>query len=366
MHTSHRNVRMISQKRTEKGAMRMKRILLCTGAGIGLAAMAALAILTAARKPVHTHTFAPATCTEPMICLSCGETQGEPLGHDFLPATCTEPETCRLCGKTRGEPLGHDFLPATCTEPETCRVCGATRGEPLGHDFLPATCTEPETCRVCGKTRGESLGHDFLPATYESPAVCARCGQTDGEPLPAALRDFPLHEMQVGVPVPYTTASYEDRAVDVTGTAEIAEYCVIKGDETFPPRDGYEWHVATVRLTFSGGDAQKNGMLSALTYGDWYLFDNELSAYADEDGCRRFFVDRCGMRVLCWQKCGPNEEAGWYGRELRFTWREGVLVPNGYDGVLLILYHAGRFAEAGPFPDASAVLDENALVFRMK
>lgn len=286
--------------------------------------------------------------------------------HRYAPATCTEPETCERCGGTRGEPLGHVFSSATCTEPETCARCGETRGEPLGHDFLPATCTEPETCARCGETRGELLGHVMREATYQSPALCTRCGYTEGEPLPAALADMQLRYMEVGRAVPYTTASYEDFDLDVTGTAEIVDYRIFAGDDTFPPREGYEWHVVTIRLVFSGEDARSNGMQSAMTYGDYYTADAEISTQRDENGLRPFAADYYGMRVQCWQKTLPAEESDWFGHELRFTWKEGVQVPCGYDGTLLILYHYRLAKDADRlFLPADRILSEDALVFRL-
>ena len=319
----------------------MKRILLWTGVGIGVAAIAVLLVL------FYT------TCI---------------FGnHRFSDATCTEPETCVLCGKTRGEPLGHEGAAASCTEPSVCLRCGERLEEPLGHVFLPATCTEPETCARCGERRGEPLGHDFTEPTYQAAAVCRRCGETGAEALPAALAGRTLNEMQIGEPAAYTTASYEDYDVDVVGTAEIVDYAVIEGNEIFPAREGYEWHVASVRIVFSGDDAKKNGAQVAWTYGDHYILDDSMAARADENGLRPFAADWYGMRVQCWQTTGPYTEEDWYDRELRFSWQEGVLVPKGYDGVLLIFYHYRLMKNASQlYLPASEVLDDTVPVFRMK
>lgn len=319
----------------------MKRIGLWIGIGIGTAAIAVLTVLLLT------------TCVF--------------NNHRFQPATCTEPETCTRCGITRATPLGHTYAPATCTEPETCVRCGLTQGEALGHVFASATCTEPETCLRCGETQGEPLGHLMSEATYQSPSTCLRCGITEGEPLVAVLSHTALHELEIGKPVPYTTASYEDHDVDVTGTVEIVDYETIAGNDVFPAREGYEWHVATVRLVFAGNDAQQNGMQSALTYGDFYATDAEMGTTVDENGLRPFVVNWYGSRVQCWQKTGPDEEGDWFGHELRFAWKEGVLVPEGYDGTLLIFYNYRLAKNADRlFLPAGEVLDENALVFRMK
>lgn len=364
----------------------MKRITLWTCLGITAAATVVAAILILCTCAFGNHRYAAATCTEPEICTRCGRVRGTPLGHDCLPATCTEPEMCMRCGARRGTPLGHDFLPATCTEPEicarcglsgeetlghaflpatctepeTCFRCGLSRGEPLGHDYSPATCTEPEICTRCGCMYGEPLGHDFTEPTFQTRAKCLRCGEETGEPLPAALADRDLNLLSVGESVPYTTASYEDRDVDVTGMVEIADYRVIAGDGNFPAREGYEWHIATVRIVFAGEDARVNGAQSAWTYADYYLGECVVTA-PDENGLRAFPVDWYGARVTCWQKTASAIESDWYDRELRFTWEEGVLVPEGYDGVLLIFFNS-RLTEA----DADDALLNGAPAFRME
>lgn len=66
----------------------------------------------------HQHNFNEATCTEPKTCVSCGETEGEALGHKWEEADCTNSKKCLVCGTTEGNPLGH-----TC-EVGTCGRCG--------------------------------------------------------------------------------------------------------------------------------------------------------------------------------------------------------------------------------------------------
>lgn len=60
---------------------------------------------TEAPATEHVHDWVEATCTEPRRCISCSETQGEPLGHDWIPATRTAPKTCTRCGQTEGSVL---------------------------------------------------------------------------------------------------------------------------------------------------------------------------------------------------------------------------------------------------------------------
>lgn len=94
--------------------------------------LVALIFLTSCRHSEWT----PATCTAPKTCSTCGETEGEALGHDWAEATCTSPKTCSRCGVTEGEARGHvpgewkkekpDYSVATISTAQKCSVCGAT------------------------------------------------------------------------------------------------------------------------------------------------------------------------------------------------------------------------------------------------
>lgn len=118
--------------------------------------------------------------------------------HSYLSATCTEPMICETCGKTVGLPLDHNLSNVDCTTPQVCSRCGITVGEPLGHDYIDATCVFQETCSRCGNTKGNALGHDYVNA------VCSRCGKTDPETLPVDLHKLYLidsteYEYKTGV-----------------------------------------------------------------------------------------------------------------------------------------------------------------------
>ena len=139
-------------------------------------------------EPQHTHEYAGADCTSPSTC-SCGETEGEPLGHDPKAATCTEDSVCLRCGETVGEALGHDAAEATCTDASVCSRCGETVGEALGHDAAEATCTDASVCSRCNITLAEALGHSTTAATCTAPSACTRCMKTFGEALGHSLSE---------------------------------------------------------------------------------------------------------------------------------------------------------------------------------
>ena len=70
-------------------------------------------------------------------------------------ATCTEHgltvgKHCSDCGKILIKQIsipakGHKWVDADCDDPKTCSSCGETEGEPIGHDYVDGE------CKVCGE-----------------------------------------------------------------------------------------------------------------------------------------------------------------------------------------------------------------------
>ena len=67
--------------------MRVKRILLWTGVGLGTAAIVAVAILILFTCVFGNHTYSAPTCTEPGVCTRCGQIHSEPLPQTLTDAT---------------------------------------------------------------------------------------------------------------------------------------------------------------------------------------------------------------------------------------------------------------------------------------
>lgn len=79
------------------------------------------------------HQWKEATCSEPEICIKCGEEQGQPLGHKWLDADCENPKICSVCKEENGSPLGHDWnIDATIVQ---CKNCEETRDGTLDELF---------------------------------------------------------------------------------------------------------------------------------------------------------------------------------------------------------------------------------------
>lgn len=129
------------------------------------------------------HAWQGATCDAARHCELCGEDDGEALGHTGGTATCKELAVCDRCGEAYGELADHAWIDATCMTPKTCSVCDATEGDAPGHTWNDATCTSPKTCSACGETSGDAHGHTWMGATCIDPKTCSVCGDTEGDAL---------------------------------------------------------------------------------------------------------------------------------------------------------------------------------------
>ena len=138
-------------------------------------------------SPVHEHSWVDATCTAPKTCATCGETEGEALGHKYE-GVVTDPDctnggyttyTCSACGDQyvadQTDALGHNYesvvTAPTCTTggytTYTCSVCGgsyvADEVPALGHKSGEAT-REKEVAPTC-----------TAEGSYESVVCCTVC-----------------------------------------------------------------------------------------------------------------------------------------------------------------------------------------------
>lgn len=122
--------RKLSKKKFSKLKLFLRVLLVCLV--IALCVVLAKTRHTPIDPPVsedsHVHTWKAATCTNPKMCIVCGESSGVAEGHQWQTATCTSPITCMVCGETIGTAASHQWVDATYTTPKTCKVCGTTTG----------------------------------------------------------------------------------------------------------------------------------------------------------------------------------------------------------------------------------------------
>lgn len=78
----------------------------------------------------HEHVFTDATCVTPRTCTTCGETEGDALGHSLIDATCDTPQICNRCNFIGQEALGHT------TEVGKCERCNLFQGTDIVNNIL--------------------------------------------------------------------------------------------------------------------------------------------------------------------------------------------------------------------------------------
>ena len=159
--------------------------------------------------PACEHEGGEASCTEQAVCVKCGESYGDVLGHDIVVDEAVEPDCentgltegkhCSRCDYTSGaevvDALGHNVVvdaavPATCystglTEGKHCDRCGETLVAQTTTTMIPHTYDEEgfdETCNAEGCTHVRTCAHDGEKTVVPGKApTCTTAGLTDGE-----------------------------------------------------------------------------------------------------------------------------------------------------------------------------------------
>lgn len=107
-------------------------------------------------KPIHTHNFTEATCTNPATCISCGETKGTTVNHNYNNGSCiycgkNDPNyvaPCK-CDKHNIDDPNHEWeITYTTTEPKWCEEMHIVTD--YGYDTTLAA-------RYLGVTEGEAI-----------------------------------------------------------------------------------------------------------------------------------------------------------------------------------------------------------------
>lgn len=302
-----------------------------------------------------------------LICMTMGAgvlLTGCHMKHEWKEATCTVPRTCIVGNETEGEPLGHVWLEATCKAPRTCEVCGETTGEPLAHTWEEADCAAPRTCAVCGETDGEALGHTWQEADYQNPETCMVCGETRGEPLTSSFEEHGLSvNTRLGETYDYVTACAADHSMTTVGKLTFSNYREF--ETKLEAGEGYEWRAVHIKIEFCDDNAQNYGMGVRYSYENYYDAEAWTEVYDVEDNSKSYTIHFNGTDYTeC--KCmfsGPG-----YGEWIDGvkTWEADafVIVPKGYDGMVICFRNAGVAWEEGMY--IYDVADENTLFFQMK
>ncbi len=217
---------------------------------------------------------AEATCTEPQICVTCGEILKSENGHTAgAEATCTQAQTCLVCGDKLSPALGHEMIhneaqDATCTEDgfssgSHCARCDHTEGKHVipakGHSLTSAaTCTRNQTCTVCGIITETAKGHNYVTTVYlptctqngYSVHTCLNCDDSyaDGE-VPAKGHkigsDISCTKAQLCQDCGSEIAPAKGHTPGAEATCGAAQTCTDCGEELAPAKG----HTPGIRAT---------------------------------------------------------------------------------------------------------------------
>ena len=198
----------------------------------------------------------------------------------------------------------------------------------------------------CGKTETEKTTapttqhvHSWTEATPYEPKTCTVCGATEGEKLQPEFEKYGIEcNLEVGKSYEYKTHCVQDETLQTKGTLTVKSFEIFDADATHAPKDGYEWRVVKMEVSFRDLNAYDKGFLYALASEDYYGIVNREVLTANLTG---------------WNDFGVNM--------LRIEY--AVHVPKGYDGAVFgLLYPTDR-------ADGQLIFDTDttdALLFRMK
>lgn len=282
------------------------------------------------------------------------------MKHEWQEADCTRPRTCAVCGETEGEALGHEWQEADCTRPRTCSVCGETQGEALGHDWQE-DCTHPRTCTVCGETQGEAAEHSWQEADYFTPQTCTVCGKTQGEPRQPSFEAHGLSvNARVGETYDYVTCCAEDKSLTTVGKLTFSDYRIFEDRIT----EGYEWRAVHIKIEFSDDNARDYGI--GVHYSNENYYDTEAwdEVYDRDDNRKKYTIRYNGKDYTECESIFSGPGYGeWENGVLTWEGDSFVIVPAGYDGMVVCFRNAGLEGKTGDY--IYDVADEDTIFFRM-
>ncbi|MBR5125524.1 MAG: hypothetical protein IKU68_02190 [Oscillospiraceae bacterium] len=208
------------------------------------------------------------------------------------------------------------------------------------HVWQEADCETAKTCIDCSETEGEPLGHTSTEANYQDASVCTVCGAVTGEVLQPDMEKYGITEfMEPGTVYPYTTELGEGDVLTV-GEVEVLSYEVFPSSEEYPAKEGYEWRVATFRMSFFGYMAYRYGVDTEYNIEDYYnitLLDDTV-VYHEEEACDTYTVNYHGqlMEVMqydsyTWDRWMWKNDQNWVDGKIVFAY----CVPEGYDGAVV-------------------------------
>ena len=140
------------------------------------------------------------------------------------------------------------------------------------------TSTTEETKSACEKN-----GHLLTEANYQEAAKCKVCGATVGTPLtPNAVKEGLVMNGKMNTLYKYTAPCSTSKNHNTDAMLKFISYEVFSSDEEHEYKEGYEWHVAMVEITYKADENVKQyGYKCQMGIGNYYEgdFENDINYY---------------------------------------------------------------------------------------
>ena len=300
-------------------------------------------LFTPEPTPLHVHLWKEATCTEPRTCQSCGETDGEPLGHEPSQADYWTASRCLRCGEELSPPLTPDFE---------------------AHDL------------VINTESGTTMNYYTVCANDESKVTIGQ----------ATINRYSVFKSNNKITsIPGKTWSlpekegYEWRFLDleIVFNDYNAQYYGFNIKETV--EDYYTLVDHSLKpdfnavLTAENPDATPTPTPNPLQVVDTQEHNNATVSFTDdvlwveERGWyeSHFIVKYLGRSYIC-TRVTDGALSGWDQGTNVFHYATAVQVPKGYDGCVFCLYDARHGAPGEDWQYFYEAADQNTLCFRMR
>jgi len=171
----------------------------------------------------------------------------------------------------------------------------------------------------------------------------------------------------------YKTITNKDPDLETVGVATLLYIDFIDSDEGYPAKEGYEYAVTRIMITFEDENSQANGYQYMTGQTDYFVFDPDEPAVAYDD-----FRDSSipGFKIV-------NRLLNYYGETYEYyikhsqvqnEWVGGIsyvvleytfLIPAGYDGIVVYITNAANWSDASNRV-LSDNLDADTLFFRLR
>ena len=197
---------------------------------------------------------------------------------------------------------------------------------------------------------GSLHSHQWNEANYQQPSICSICGETRGLPLTA---DFDAYGITGFISkteaVRYVTCCDEEN-LPAEGIFTVVSDEVISSDQTHRAVNEYKWHIVTMTIDMNDYNSNEYGFRYNYFITDYFsISDFEMSYQANEAGSNSFTVNYNGQN---YDKCicqTTTSSTNWAKKDDGYiktvTIIMNILIPEGYDGIVVGVRNSGRDTE---------------------